>query len=80
MILFRVIEPSEHDGATYRILGATQVECVGENEPVKKKPPLRRRITERPIPCISSDAEFYSESEYEVYKILRPRILEKIDI
>ena len=45
----RVIEPSEHDGANYRTLGATQVDCVGVNEPFQKKTPLRGRITERPI-------------------------------
>ena len=36
--MLRVIEPSEHDGVIYMTLGATQVYCVGENEPVKKPP------------------------------------------
>ena len=54
----RILEPSEHDGVTYRTLGATQIDCLGENEPVQMKPPFRRRITENPILSIASDAEF----------------------
>ena len=45
----RVIEPSEHDGATFRTLGTTQFDCVGVNEVVQKKPTLLGRITERPV-------------------------------
>ena len=40
----REIEPPEHYDATYRTLGATQVDCVGVNEPCQKKSPCQKKM------------------------------------
>jgi len=76
----KVNEPSEHDGANYRTLGATQVDCVGVNQPFQKKTPLRGRITERPIWIHIIWCRILFWIRICGLKILRPRILEKIDI